>query len=119
MVLFYLKGINFRHPTCKYIGRNSITEANLMKEVTLILHSLFKTFLIGMNRNSLTTEAVSSQWEVIREATGSFCIKSNYQVIIIKIKQDGAGHHLQIEIMHLLFQHKRLFTTRAENEKRS
>lgn len=120
-VLFYLKGINFRLHVQTYIHlRNSITKANLMKEVTSVLNSLFTTFVIGMNRNSLTTEAVSFQLEAIREATGSFCIKSNYQARTIKIKQDGGGHHLRIEILyllHLLFCYKMLFTTQAEKKK--
>lgn len=56
-------------------------------------------FVIRMNRNSLTVKAVMSQWEVTREVTGSFCVKFNYQLRIIRMKQDSARHHLETETL--------------------
>lgn len=60
--------------------------------------SLLSTFLVkhvGINRNSLTVEAVRYQWELTREVACSFCLKSDYQVRIIRIKQYDTAHHLE------------------------
>jgi len=39
-------------------------------------------------------EAVRYQWELTREVTSSFYMKSDYQVRTIRIKQYSEGHHL-------------------------
>lgn len=59
---------------------------------------LLPTFLVkhvGINRNLSTVEAVRYQWELTREVACSFCVKSDYQVRMIIIKQYDAAHHLE------------------------
>lgn len=79
------------HPTkstalCS-IAANDTTSDSLL--------SIFLASHIGMNRNSSAVEVLRYQWELTRELTSSFCVKSDYQARIIRIKQYGTEHHLE------------------------
>lgn len=60
--------------------------------------SLLPTFLanhIGMNSSSSAMDALQYQWELARELTSSFCMKSDYQARITRIKHYCTELHLQ------------------------